>query len=802
MAVAPHWALTRTIHVAWLMVLALLLRSPVHAQKSENSRPGPSDQIRSARGTSTLYAWPGLDWPTATPESQGMSSARLNVIRQRLVAKKTRAFLVVRHDHIVYEWYAPGVTATAKQGTASLAKALVGGMSLAVAITDGKIAIDDPAMKFVSQWKDDQLKSRITIRHLGSHTSGLADAEAEGQDHEALTGWMGDFWKRLDAPRDPFTIARDETPMLFAPGGKLQYSNPGIGMMTYCVTAAIRDGEHKDIRTLLRERVMRPIGVPDTDWSAGYGKTFLVDGLPLVAAWGGGAFTPRATARIGRLVLHEGDWEGRRILSKDAVRQVTADAGLDGNCGMGWWSNGGGRYSLPKDAVWGAGDQLLLVVPSLNLIMVRNGERLEPGLGEPPIRTNDVFAIYHDYRARILFEPLVEAVVSATAASAPPRSTFIKEIRWAPVEAIRRAAKGSDNWPLTWADDDSLYGAYGDGNGFEPFDEEKLSLGLARIDGMPQNFHGQNLNVRSLRSIGDGSKGRKASGLLCVNGVLHLWMRNVGNSQLTWSPDHGAMWFFADWGFTNSFGCPTFLNYGRNYQGNRDGYAYILSPDADDAYTVADQFVLARVTVEHIGSRAAFEFLSSMDSRHQPVWTTNLAQRGSVLTRPSACYRPSVTFDAALNRFLLVHAKPNARSRDATGGIDVRFHGGLSIYEAPQPWGPWSLAFDADDWDVGPGDSASFPSKWMSADGTILHLVFSGNDSFSVRQATLVLSSNNSASATRPEDSAFRPSHLATDTYTVPSGYVSPPCLPSGTAAEPEFDQLRDIASQLGFPKF
>jgi len=141
-----------------------------------------------------------------------------------------------------------------------------------------------------------------------------------------------------------------------------------------------------------------------------------------------------------------------------------------------------------------------------------------------------------------------------------------------------------------------------------------------------------------------------------------------------------------------------------------------------------------------------------MNSRNQPVWTTNLSQRGSVLTRFNACYRPSVTFDAALNRFLLVHAKPNARSRDAAGRIDVRFHGGLSVYEAPQPWGPWSLAFDADDWDVGPGDSASFPSKWMSADGTTLHLVFSGNDSFSVRQATLVLERESSASAAPPKD--------------------------------------------------
>jgi hypothetical protein len=587
----------------------------------------------------------------------------------------------------------------------------------------------------------------------------MSDSTTEGVQHEQQPGWMGDFWKRLDPPRDPFTIARDETPVPFAPGEQIQYSNPGIGMMTYCVTAAIRDAPQKDIRTLLRERVMRPIGIADGDWSAGYGKTFTVDGLPLVAAWGGGAFTPRATARIGRLVLHEGDWNGQKLLSAKAIRDVTGDAGLPGDCGMGWWSNGGERYKLPKDAVWGAGagDQLLFVVPSLDLIMVRNGETLAPGPGEPPVRTNDVFTRYHDYRARILFELLVQAVTNSSSAKRAeikepetpnakreavstkvPRSTFIKEIRWAPTNTIHRAAKGSDNWPLTWADDGALYGAYGDGNGFEPFDEEKLSLGFARMDGMPESFHGQNLRALSLRATGDGSKGRKGSGLLCVKGVLYLWMRNLNNSQLAWSRDHGDTWSCANWRFTNSFGCPTFVNYGRDYQGNEDGYAYVISPDANDAYSVADRFVLARVPIDRIRERGAYEFFSG---RHASTatWTTNLAEQRTVLANLGACYRPSVTYNASLRRFLLVHAKPNALSRDVAGKIDVRFHGGLMIYEAPAPWGPWSVAFETKEWDVGPGDSASFPSKWISDDGKALHLVFSGNDSFSVRRAEIVL---------------------------------------------------------------
>jgi len=50
-------------------------------------------------------------------------------------------------------------------------------------------------------------------------------------------------------------------------------------MMTYGVTISLRHDEIKDVRTLLRERVMRPIGVPDAEWSVGYGLTFLVNGF-------------------------------------------------------------------------------------------------------------------------------------------------------------------------------------------------------------------------------------------------------------------------------------------------------------------------------------------------------------------------------------------------------------------------------------------------------------------------------------------------------------------------------------------
>jgi hypothetical protein len=60
----------------------------------------------------------------------------------------------------------------------------------------------------------------------------------------------------------------------------------------------------------LRERVLRPLGVPDSEWSVGYGATFTVDGLPLVATWGGGAFYTRARRRAWA------DWFCTRAIGK------------------------------------------------------------------------------------------------------------------------------------------------------------------------------------------------------------------------------------------------------------------------------------------------------------------------------------------------------------------------------------------------------------------------------------------------------------------------------------------------------
>jgi CubicO group peptidase (beta-lactamase class C family) len=681
------------------------------------------------------------EWPIAAPERQGLLPAKLDAIWNELRERKTTAFLVIRNDRIIYERYGDGFSRSTPHYTASLAKSLVGGLSLMVEMDDGRARPDDLATKSVPGWERKDRKRKITLRHLATHTSGMEDAEANGLTHEELSGWKGEFWKRLPPPRDPFTISRDEVPVLDPPGEKARYSNPGFAMLGYCLAASLRDAPEKNLRSLLKDRVMDPIGVPQKEWSVGYHTTTTVAGLPLIAAWGGGDFSPNASARVGRLLLHRGTWQGKQLIARATVEAATLFAGMPNHSGLGWWVNrnpDGTLFwpSLPGDAFWGLGaqGQFLLVVPSLNLIVVRNGG--------PMTKADDTG---NEIRTFVV-EPLMHAFAHSITAPYPP-SQLIKAIEWADETTTLRRAHGSDNWPITWGDDDALYTAYGDGYGFMPFVPEKLSLGFAQVNGSPEEIVAQNIRSSSGERKGDGPSGAKASGLLMTDGTLFMLVRNTANSQLAWSTDHARTWKWSDWKFRESFGCPSFLNFGRNYAGARDTFVYIYSPDADSAYDAADRLVLARVPKERIRERDAYEFFVRLESNGNVVWSRNIADRGAAFSNPGGVYRSHVTYDPRLKRYLLT--MPGS-------GADTRFTGGLGVYDAPEPWGPWTTAFYTDTWDVGPGESASFPSKWFGQDGKSAWLVFSGDDCFSMRQATFTLAgaevSRKSATSTEQQD--------------------------------------------------
>jgi len=691
-----------------------------------------------------------LVFPTASPVEHHLDAQKLEAAWAALAARDSKTFLVVCSDKIVFERYGEDWHADKRHYSASLAKALVGGLSLLLAIDDGLIHPDDLASQYIPQWRSDPLKAKITVRQLANHTSGLEDAELTNRDreeilaegktlsehHMELPGWKGAFWRQEP---DPFTPARDDAPVTFEPGSRYAYSNTGIGMLSYAVTAALKETSQKDIRSLLRARIMQPLGIGDAEWSIGYNQIFEVDGLPLVASWGGGSFTARAVARIGQLLLHNGEWDNRQIINPAVVRMALNPAAMptpercDGQpwplSGLSFWLNTDGVWpELPRDAFAGAGagDQTLLVIPSLDLVAVRNGGALDP---------NKSFG--WQAREELLFNALAEA--RSFRAPYPP-SPVITDIAWAPVPQIARLSMGgktrdgSDNWPMTWADDGHLYTAYGDGYGFEPGTAEKLGMGFAVIAGGPENFTG--FNIRSdAENSGYGAKGAKSSGLLMVNDLLYLWVRNADGdgktSRLGWSHDKAKSWQWADWTFAE-FGHPAFITYGQHYAGARDHYIYIASHDDASAYVNANSFALMRVPKDQLRQRDAYEFFQALDASGRPTWSPDIAERGPVFEHHGQCRRSSISYNKGLGRYLWWQQM----TVDASS-TDTRFKGGFGLYDAPEPWGPWTTVYFTQNWDVGPGDLGCFPSKWMSEDGQTVHLVFAGSDNFAVRRAEL-----------------------------------------------------------------
>lgn len=674
--------------------------------------------------------WPVPEWKTARPAETGMDAEKLAQAREYALTGGG-AGVVTRHGRLVLSWGDVSQRFDLKSTTKS-----IGVTALGLAIADGKLKLTDkvvsrhpsfgvpPESNRKTDWLD-----RITIHHLATQTAGF----------EKPGGY---------------------TKLIFEPGTKWAYSDGGPNWLAECVTLAYR----RDVNELLFERVFTPLGISRSDlrWRNNSYRSKEIDGLARREFGSGISASVDAMARVGYLYLREGHWNGKQLIPRDFVKAASrpvksvvglpeVDAKRFGNAsdhyGLLWWNNADGTLKgVPRDAYWSWGlyESLIVVIPSLDIVVARAGRSWKRN-----------WSGHYDV-LEPFFEPIVSSVKqpdsepdqgevrsngeklnavrefqredSGNSQGIPP-SPVIRGIEWAPASTIIRKAPGGDNWPVTWGDDDALYSAYGDGRGFKPFVEKKLSMGLVRITGGPSDFAGKNLRSPTAEKTGGGASGPKVSSLLMARGVLYMLARNTKNSQLAWSADRGQTWTWADWKFTTSFGYSTFLNYGRNYQGSRDDFVYVYSQDSDSAYRRADRMVLARAPLESLTKPSFWEFFVRQNA-NGPVWSSDVGKRGAVFTRPGLCYRSSVSYNAGLKRYLWCQTGP---------GKDTRFRGGFAIFDAPEPWGPWTQVFATDQWDVGPGETSCLPTKWMSKDGRTVHLVFSGDDHFSVRKGTLRL---------------------------------------------------------------
>jgi hypothetical protein len=294
-------------------------------------------------------------------------------------------------------------------------------------------------------------------------------------------------------------------------------------------------------------------------------------------------------------------------------------------------------------------------------------------------------------------------------------------------------AHSSDNWPITWADDDNQYTTWGDGGGFGGDNrKERVSLGIARIEGPAIAYRGYNVwggvdAERTAQFTG------KSYGIISIDRTLYIWRSGAGSGSTAYdfqrlyqSKDHGRTWVGADWQFTSEDGffVPTFLQFGRDYDGARDGYVYIYAPILKtDQWEIhrPGEIVLIRVPKDRLFDRKSYEFYAGAGLDDTPVWTDQVRDRKPVFVDAiNGVMRTSAVYNRGLGRYLLV----TEHSQRAKGNI--------GIYEAPEPWGPWSTVLFQTGFGA-PHVQANtffwgFSNKWTSADGLRFTLLFTGRD--------------------------------------------------------------------------
>jgi CubicO group peptidase (beta-lactamase class C family) len=264
----------------------------------------PDRQIRAGADASPLPAGGQIVLPAASGAGAGGAG-----FESLLGRTGTRAFLVVHQDRLVYERYLDGSDRQTRQTSFSVAKSFVSTL-VGIAIAEGLIGgVEDPVTDYLPELAArDPRFERITLRHLLTMSSGIRYWETDlpwpwSDDTETYYG--------VDL-RD---VARDGTRIERPPGQRWQYNNYHpllLGMVLERATGM-------SVSDYMATRLWRPLGAEaDATWNldserSGFEK--MESGLNAA---------PVDYARFGQLLLHNGEWNGTRIVPKAWVRAATA----------------------------------------------------------------------------------------------------------------------------------------------------------------------------------------------------------------------------------------------------------------------------------------------------------------------------------------------------------------------------------------------------------------------------------------------------------------------------------------------
>lgn len=269
---------------------------------------------------------------------------------------KTVAFLVIQNDSIQYEKYWDNYDETSIVPSFSMAKSITS-ILIGCAIDDKLIqSVSEPVTNYIPELKENSFE-KVTIEHLLQMTSGLDFNESYSNPFgDAATFYYGTNLRK----------AIEKLKLKAEPGKQFEYVSGNSQILGLVLERALKN---KSITSYLEEKIWKPLEMEfDASWSLDRNKDGLEKTFCCINA------RARDYAKIGKLYLNKGKWNGKQIISEDWVKKSTQNDATNGSVWYyqyQWW--------LPTQTgdfmAQGILGQYIYVHPEKNLIIVRLGKK-------------------------------------------------------------------------------------------------------------------------------------------------------------------------------------------------------------------------------------------------------------------------------------------------------------------------------------------------------------------------------------------------------------------------------------------
>jgi CubicO group peptidase (beta-lactamase class C family) len=343
-----------------------------------------------ARSQQKTAIFPGKEWERIEhPESAGYSAARLQALRGWLQSLDTTAMLVSAGGRSLFEY-----------GDLSHQSYLASVRKSVLAILYGKYV------------ENGTIQLNKTLRELAfSDVGGLQPRELDATIEHLLTARSG-IYHLASNPGDNTDSAPPRASQ--PPGTYYLYNNWDFN----AAGAVFEKLTGKAIYDAVESDLAQPIGMQDFDR-----KRQRKSGDPQRSEhlayhmW----FSTRDMARIGLLMLHEGRWGDRQVVSREWVRRITSlvtplnemnppglrslGSGRRWGYGYMWWvwdaPNSPGDFGGAFTGM-GAGGQYITVLPQLDLVVAHKTDLDHPPSSRPSGRRRNVTIAEYDTTLRML----------------------------------------------------------------------------------------------------------------------------------------------------------------------------------------------------------------------------------------------------------------------------------------------------------------------------------------------------------------------------------------------------------------